>query len=152
MTASELVTRTAEAATPELVAQLVSDLKAHKDEQLSDLTLQVNAANKLATDAKTEAESLATEVEKLKAEATEAAVSIEALTTERDTLAADLAGRIAAQDDLALRAKSSYDAAAKAFADFGAILGEALTPAEQKAAAEREALRAKLQAELDALK
>lgn len=77
---------------------------------------------------------------------------IKTMTDERDALNASLAQRIAAQDDLALRAKAAYEAAAAAFATFGAILGEALTPAEQKAAAEREAKRAKLQAELDALK
>lgn len=57
MNAKELESRTAEAEKdPAKVRQLIIDFKAHKDEQLSDLTGQVNA---LQTDISAQAKELA---------------------------------------------------------------------------------------------
>jgi len=75
MTATELEIRTLAAeADPSLIRQLITDFKAHKDAQLSDLTGQVNTANAAVT------------------------AAIAAITAERDALKQTIADFLAADD------------------------------------------------------
>lgn len=74
MTAKELTDRKAAAdKDPSLYSQLLSDVIAHKDKQLSDLTTQVNSAN----NARLVAENAKTAAERSAADATNAKVAAE---------------------------------------------------------------------------
>lgn len=165
MTANELETRTLAAEKDAaLIRQLITDFKAHKDSQLSDLTGQVNTANAAVTTAaaaqkKAEDEATAAQAaaEKATADAATAKAAsdaaVAAATAARDKAGADLAALEARSKELASRARTEFAALATAMQNLKAIseeankgFDEAEAAAKAKAIADAEALVAKLKA------
>ena len=173
MTANELETRTlASEADPTLIRQLITDFKAAKDAQLSDLTGQVNTANAAVTAAEAAQKKAEDEATATKATADKATADAATAKSASDNAVAELAAMTAqdqhhaaalltALDWTAIDAEYSdlqvklaansakYDAARASLATLAAAIN---APFAEREAAAKAARAADLKAQLDALK
>ena len=173
MTANELETRTLAAeADPSLIRQLITDFKAAKDAQLSDLTAQVNTSNAAVTEAEAAQKKAEDEATKATADKATADADLAEATASRDKAVAELAAMTAqdqqhaaavvtALDWTAIDAEYSdlqsklaansakYDAARATLKTLAAAIN---APFAERETAAKAARAADLKAQLDALK